>query len=318
MVRLDGNSALTRTATQYIIENTMSLVKTVQDPLVIAIKQMQKDNQADFDKLLNIIDSNAATIKALSTQHHRHNLYEKTGWVKPLTINIGSRIDSVVHNGRSVPKSVAVCCQYVPIIPTIQNILANQKIKKLIQQSYKKSLNTIESFADGSKFNHSPADGNLNLTLALYCDDIEVINPLGANSGIHKLCMYYFSILNLPPELLTHTSHIHLLAVAVVQDVKSIGHNAVLSPFVKDLQDLHRGVLIGNDIVKANLGVVCADNLAANSIINMTESFVAEHCCRFCFLSKEDIQRCCNPPARELLRTSEVQQLYKFSIILVF
>lgn len=139
--------------------------------------------------------------------------------------------------------------------------------------------------------------------------DIEVANPLGANSGVHKLTMYYFSILNLPPEILSNTAHIHLVAVAAAQDVKLVGHNTILSRFTQEMKELRRGLLYDGNIVTATLGVVCADNLAANGLINMCESFNADHFCRFCTLPRDDAQRCCTTPPSEILRTREV--IYK-------
>lgn len=307
ILKLHGDSSCTQTSTQFIIDNTRSLMSSVTEPLCTKIKDMQDSGEVHLEQLLSMIEDSTQALHQFSTQHRRYKFMKEKGWLKPESVLVGHRVDTVVSAERSGQKSVPVTYQYIPLVETVKKIMSNPKIVRLIsKQSEHKSPGIQLNFTDGRRYVEPKDPSKLHIILSLYCDDIEVINALGANSGVHKLSMYYFSILNLPPELLTSTSHIHLIAVASAQDVKVVGHNAILSRFVQDLKQLQEGVQCHDHIVTANLGVVCADNLAANSLICMNECFVAEHFCRFCFMNKEATRSCCQPPAPAHLRTEEV------------
>lgn len=38
------------------------------------------------------------------------------------------------------------------------------------------------------------------LQIILYCDDIEMCNPLGSHAGKHKLLMFYYTLGNIDPK----------------------------------------------------------------------------------------------------------------------
>ena len=67
----------------------------------------------------------------------------------------------------------------------------------------------------------------------------------------------------------------------------------VLDPLVQDLKTLEEdGVfvpLLGR-FVKGTVQVVVADNLGAQSMAGLVESFSTEYRCRFCTATKSDIQ----------------------------
>ena len=289
------------------MDNTINLLSSVHEPVLEAIHTMQESGNIDLARLAGVVNDSKHCLDSFSTQHKRHKLFEKTGWVKPVTVIVGTRSDTGVLNGQAVQKSVPISYQYVPLLSTIRLILSNRKIKQLLLQSRSNQSSTISSFLDGTKCQELTRDeSSIHLVLALYCDDIEVANPLGANSGVHKLTMYYFSILNLPQEMLSATAHIHLVAVGLTEDVKAVGHNSILSRFVKELKLLQVGTTIHDDFIRGSLGIVCADNLAANSIINMCESFNADHYCRFCVIHRDEARILCSIPDPQLLRTKKV------------
>ena len=315
-LKLEGSSNFSKTATQFVVENTTKLMTATHNSLIDRINEMQESGNCNLKELLGIINNTSSTLNTLSTTHSRYNIFQQHGLVKARPIKVGSRVDSVVFNGKTVQKSVPIVYQYVPIIEKIKYVLSNSKIKPLIKQSKPAKDGCLYSFLDGSKY--TPVEAELHLSLSLYCDDIEVANPLGAKSGVHKLSMYYFSVINLPAELLSSTSHIHLAAVAMSQDVKLVGNNAILSQLVSDLKTLEAGVTVDGELVRATLAVIAADNLAANSLLNMTDSFVADHCCRFCTLSRADMQTRCDPPDASVLRTKKVSEFNVFFHLITF
>jgi hypothetical protein len=102
---------------------------------------------------------------------------------------------------------------------------------------------------------------------------------------------------------------IHLAIVCHASDVKEYGYAAILKPFIADMEALYSGVsLAGNDgmypKLYATLEHIVGDNLAANAILGMIQSFSGGHCCRFCYISKNEIPE--STHCRDRLRRSAI------------
>ena len=90
---------------------------------------------------------------------------------------------------------------------------------------------------DGARFREHPelgtsadrTDGALRLAFILYYDDLEVVNPLGAFHGKHKLGMFYWTLVNESPETRMAFSNLHLMTVALEQDIDYYGIEQVVS-----------------------------------------------------------------------------------------
>ena len=99
------------------------------------------------------------------------------------------------------------------------------------------------------------------LQLVLYYDDTEVANLLGSKAGVHKLgelawnlkkstamtillvihagCFYY-TLGNIRPIFRSNLRAIQLLAVAKTSDIRTYGCEALLQPFVQQMNLLSR------------------------------------------------------------------------------
>jgi hypothetical protein len=80
---------------------------------------------------------------------------------------------------------------------------------------------------------------SLPIILQVYFDEVELVNPLGSKTGIHKLGAFYFTVRNFPPLVNSATHNIHLFALAHAQDLKQHGMDGVLNVLVDELQRLH-------------------------------------------------------------------------------
>lgn len=72
-------------------------------------------------------------------------------------------------------------------------------------------------------------DGSLRLAFILYYDDLEVVNPLGAFHGKHKLGMFYWALVNIDPSVRMAFHNLHLMTVAFTYDIDYYGIGQVLS-----------------------------------------------------------------------------------------
>ena len=96
---------------------------------------------------------------------------------------------------------------------------------------------TYSDISDGAVFRKHPmlgcvraADGDpLRLAFCLYYDDVEVVNPLGAFTGTHKLALFYWVLLNVDSSHRMALHNIHLATVALEHDLAYYGAKQVVS-----------------------------------------------------------------------------------------
>ena len=131
---------------------------------------------------------------------------------------------------------------YVPILETLKSILSHDHIRKaLFQNNGYSTDNLIRRFSDGfiSK-GHPIFSKNIQaLQIVLYHDEIQICNAVGNHVKKHKLNMFYFTLLNLPPCFQTKLEDIHLVAIARSIDVKQYGFNEILKPLLTDIEILN-------------------------------------------------------------------------------
>ena len=105
----------------------------------------------------------------------------------------------------------------------------------------------LETFIDGNFFfNHSYFRVNKHLLrLHLYCDELELCNPLGSSRTKHKVTTFYFYVGNV---VFRHTSSLQNILLALIVEsraLKTHGYSVVLKPMIDDIKTLElNGVLI--------------------------------------------------------------------------
>ena len=101
--------------------------------------------------------------------------------------------------------------------------------------------------------------------IALYGDEITLTQPLSHRSVKHHYYMLYGSFLNIPQQARSSEHSIFLISMINSSELKRIGINAFLKPFVEDLNKM-KTFKYCNYIFKLKLGVVCADTPAAQEL----------------------------------------------------
>ena len=109
------------------------------------------------------------------------------------------------------------------------------------------------------------------LTIVVYTDDIEIVNPIGVNTKRHKITLFFWSLYNIHPQYRSKLASMQLLAIAYSNDVKKHGVTNLLRNFVEGINKLHvHGVRFQVNGVqrryKGSLLMVTADTLAAQWI----------------------------------------------------
>ena len=67
-----------------------------------------------------------------------------------------------------------------------------------------------------------------NITLGLYNDDMETVNPLGSHTTVHRLDFFYYIVKELPPEYNSQLDNCHLLQIYYSADRKKYGFSKIL------------------------------------------------------------------------------------------
>ena len=175
-------------------------------------------------------------------------------------------------------------------------------------------VNVFHDISDGAVFQEHPelgveadrSDGALRLGFILYYDEVEVCNALGAFTGVHKIGLFYWALLNLPANKRMDLCNIHLATVVFDSDMSYYGAAQIVSgapgepnypegsSIGASLRALHEGVSFQEpsggtfeDVcVRGWLVVVSADFPAAAVLTGTMVGTSAQRFCRECCVDR--------------------------------
>nr|XP_037286457.1 uncharacterized protein LOC119179483 [Rhipicephalus microplus] len=132
------------------------------------------------------------------------------------------------------------------------------------------------------------------IVLLFYSDEIEIVNPLGAKRGKHKLLAVYCTLLNLHVKYRSQLRNIYLVMIVRYIDVNQYGLKAILQPLVDDLKHLYEhGMSFNLDGMEQRAEVLvfgfCGDNLSLNHLGGFSCCFSSGRVCRFCMVSSKQL-----------------------------
>ncbi|XP_044726999.1 uncharacterized protein LOC123290764 [Chrysoperla carnea] len=129
------------------------------------------------------------------------------------------------------------------------------------------------------------------IRLQLYYDELEIVNPLGSKTGVHKLGAFYYIVQNLPPHMNSELNSIHVLLLCSDADVKKYGFTQILEPFLYELKKLEsdEGIPIETEqgifVLRASIAAFCGDGLAVHDVFNL----LGPSANRMCMYSRDDL-----------------------------
>ncbi|CAG2215377.1 unnamed protein product [Mytilus edulis] len=140
----------------------------------------------------------------------------------------------------------------IPFKKQLEQLLSMKEVQECLQEDVRVT-NKMTDFYDGRYMskafyqNHPDA-----LLFALYYDDFEIANPIGAHRKKHKLSIFYWSLLNISPEFRFKVQTVQLIGVAKTSYIKKFGSNVILSDFVDGMKKLYTGcdILVGSELRK--------------------------------------------------------------------
>jgi hypothetical protein len=105
--------------------------------------------------------------------------------------------------------------QYIPIRQTLSTFFPNPNFRTMYFSLKPSTDGKMRSHIDTAHYRNHLLFKKFPraLRIQIFNDDLEVFNPLDSKTKIQQLVMFFFSILNLPPYLLSQLAHIHPFAI---------------------------------------------------------------------------------------------------------
>ena len=292
LLNLETRHKLTEKAVQEVVDNTGDLVK-------LHMHMYKKDlNEKLSARGIDVSDLLEDTIPpsvfgSLESKNRRDQFYESfCGYIPPVQVTLGKSPRK--KNGRY--QNVTDFGYYIPLKKTIESLYNMPEFRQCVDNPHDSTDGYMRDICDGDFVRNHPVfqQDKHALQLILNTDDLELTNPLGKNTKIHKVSMFYVAFANINPELRSKLSAIHLVAVAKTKFLRKYGTKKILKNFIDTVKELStQGLSINingvEKVIKGALVMVTADTLGAAWIGGFKEGVsFAKRLCRNCFASKEE------------------------------
>ena len=291
VLSLEAGHKVSTTAVDSIVSSTGSLISDLLQNLsrrvlsIPGIHAFQENIQDVFWEHNSFVDLND-----LTSHQHRWTFYRDNFMlVTPEKTLLGSKY--VHHNGERQRKLVIKFGCFIPLLKMVEMLIELPQIQRFIQKDHMSSSEIMKDVCDGHYIkSHELKDGSeIFLQFVMSYDDLELQNPLRSNKT-HKLGMFYFTLLNIPPQYRSQLQNIFLLTVAKTKDLKHFGLDQILHDFLPSLKLLRdEGVFMvinGERIhVRGDLIFSVCDTPAAAFLGGFKESSFAFKSCRMCTMT---------------------------------
>lgn len=218
------------------------------------IKEIVNSNERLANAFKNPIDVLQMTASFVSSKLNENNTQFKRQkkckndpkYVEPQTKAIGTRRDMRNIDDRKVPTIVQSTFEYVSIRKSLKARFESAKFREIYFKynqggKHKCDTGVYKNFCCGRVYNRNKLfeDFPSSLQLQIYTDDFEPL-PLKSKSNVHKTTAVYFSIANLPEELLHRQENIFLIALVNSNDLKSsqTNFNHIWELIVEEIKEL--------------------------------------------------------------------------------
>lgn len=207
--------------------------------------------------------------------------------------------------------------QYVPVKETLRALLSHESVKQQYNEAKESQPNdphVLEDIRDGKLFKDNGIfnKSEASVSIILYQDGFEVVNPLGSGRKKHKQLAVYLSLGEISPHNRSAIDSIQLVMLCREQDLQYFGQEKVFCHLLQDLREIEEvGVqLDSGEIIKGAVHSIVGDNLGSHMIGGFTENFSkSRYFCRYCDIDRDTFYN--TPTVTGLCRTKET---YKHAI----
>jgi hypothetical protein len=226
---------VSQTCISDIIQQTNEIVKTATaftwEKLLAEAKQSDgvKESLEQTGRNWNCV-GDVQAFNGIETEWPQNKYFaEKFNLLQRIEVKMGER--TVVKGGTMKMKPALGYC--VPFLDSLKQFLRLVEVQRaLFEKRTYKIQGDMFDFEDGSLFLlHEMFNKKESLKILGYFDDVEVVNPIGVHTKKHKLSLFFWTLVNIPPVYRSRLSCIHLSAVAKSRDCKEFGLDLLLHFF---------------------------------------------------------------------------------------
>ena len=323
ILRLYGDPYLLRNIVQTVIDHMTNFIRDMFLPSlkkdVLQALEGTQISESTLKKIENCFKKHANVFEYVDTEAKIFSLLKKRGFIKFETFLIGQTfVDKILENGTILsPENVFGI--HVPLRKTMKSFLEIPGVfQEIIQyiEKLNKETHIISNIMQADLWLRKYKNKFINeivLPLYIFCDELEVGNPLGSHAGTNKYAAVYASIACLPPRLASQLNSIILALLVHAKDHKKFGNKKVFSKLVEELNFLRtEGIFVNvggmKRKVKFQLILILGDNLGLNTIFGFVDSFKSDFSCRICKVTQTESAIMCREDEKFLRTKSNYEK----------
>ncbi|XP_064641941.1 uncharacterized protein LOC135496511 [Lineus longissimus] len=292
-LKLEAKFHIPQSAIQEIVTSVCDFHKLSQYELQLQLKKLLWEEGVTDEKIGYIVEDvfksdffEIVHDGTLRSNYTRKKYYKESfDYVIPVSVGLGRDKDNIDRH-----------YHYVPIKETITTLFKDLTMQKLYELKRDPKPGVYQDFQDGEVFKTNELFGNVPgaLSLVLYQDAFEVVNPLGSSKIKHKILAVYLTLGNICPQHRSKVEPLQLVLLCREKDFKYFKMDKIFARLVSDLKDIEeQGLQIdSNDNGNKVLGSVLfflGDNLGSHCIGGFSENFSTQpYMCRYCLITNKE------------------------------
>lgn len=205
----------------------------------------------------------------------------------------------IILNKEEVDMGMAKeCFHYVSVVDSLKNLLEDETFINVLEKEREvreRRKEVISDVKDGNVFKEVEffKQNPGSLASIFYSDALEIVNPLGAAKGKHKVVNVFWTLGDIPKEQRSQIDRMMLALIVKEKYLKKYGYSVIYKVLLDDLKKLEAGILIDKPVprlVKCGILLHAGDNLESHSVGGFSRCFSSMDICRFCHIQYTDLR----------------------------
>ena len=207
-------------------------------------------------------------------------------------------VEIVLNKAEVLKGDIKDSFHYIPVVESVKALVEDETFLKVYENERlvnRTDRDIVKDVKDGSAFK-SNAYFQANpeaYCMLLYSDAVELVNPLSASRGKHKIVQVFFCLAETPKAQRSQIDRLQLALIVKEKTLKKYGYDKVYKTFLEDLKKLETGIQVEKPVsrlVKCGLLLHAADNLEAHEVGGFSTCFSSKSVCRWCHVQYKDLQ----------------------------
>ena len=189
------------------------------------------------------------------------------------------------------------CFHYIPVTESLKILLEDPTMINVLEntrEENRKETGVLRDIKDGSAYKNVQffQDNPEAYVAMFYSDALELVNPLGASRGKHKVVQIFFNLADMPKNQRSQVDRMQLVMIVREKFIKKYGFGKIYKILLDDLKKLEDGIIVKNPVprlVKCGVLLHSGDNLESHSVGGFSTNFSSLDICRFCHCQYKDL-----------------------------